>query len=56
MGQRYKLSDEKTFESLFFPEKPKLLSLLEHFQNKDGEAKRPGQSFSWHSPVSLLLN
>lgn len=35
--KRYKLSDEKTFQSLFFPEKDMLLKLLSHFNKKTGK-------------------
>lgn len=35
--KRYKLSDEKTFESLFFREKPNLLALVNHFRAKTGK-------------------
>lgn len=34
---RYRLSDEKTFESLFFEQKRSLLKLVDHFQNKTGK-------------------
>lgn len=34
---RYKLSDEKSFNSLFFSEKKKLLKLVDHFQAKTGK-------------------
>jgi len=34
---RYQLSDEKTFDSLFFPEKENLLKLLKHFMNRSGK-------------------
>jgi ATPase family associated with various cellular activities (AAA) len=34
---RYKLSDEKTFDSLFFPQKDGLISIIQHFQNKTGK-------------------
>jgi ATPase family associated with various cellular activities (AAA) len=34
---RYKLSDEKTFDSLFFREKDCLISIIKHFQNKTGK-------------------
>lgn len=34
--KRYKLSDEKTFESLFFKEKQDLLQILDNFQQKKG--------------------
>lgn len=39
---RYKLSDEKTFDSLFFPQKDTLLNLVEHFTNKSGKYAIPG--------------
>ena len=35
--KRFKLSDDKDFSSLFFPEKDDMLKLLEHFENKTGE-------------------
>lgn len=35
--KRYKLSDEKTFESLYFPEKESLLGILKHFTAKSGK-------------------
>mmetsp|Transcript_118049 Transcript_118049/g.329044 ORF Transcript_118049/g.329044 Transcript_118049/m.329044 type:complete len:797 (-) Transcript_118049:94-2484(-) len=35
--KRYKLSDHKTFSSLFFEEKSALLGLLKHFQHKTGK-------------------
>jgi hypothetical protein len=35
--QRYKLSDEKSFDSLFFREKDSLLGLVDHFSNKSGK-------------------
>ena len=34
---RYKLSEEKTFESLFFKEKDSLLNLMNHFTKKTGK-------------------
>lgn len=40
--KRYKLCDEKSFANLFFDEKTKLLTLLQHFLNKDGKYKVPG--------------
>ena len=33
---RYQLSDEKTFESLFHPQKDGLLRLVDHFLHKTG--------------------
>eukprot|EP00927_Polykrikos_kofoidii_P058015 TRINITY_DN522_c0_g1_i3.p1 TRINITY_DN522_c0_g1~~TRINITY_DN522_c0_g1_i3.p1 ORF type:complete len:786 (+),score=150.20 TRINITY_DN522_c0_g1_i3:93-2360(+) len=35
--KRYKLSDEKSFASLFFDEKQGLLSILQHFSKKSGK-------------------
>lgn len=35
--KRYKLSEEKTFECLFFKEKKMLLKLMSHFSNKTGK-------------------
>mmetsp|Transcript_58405 Transcript_58405/g.139291 ORF Transcript_58405/g.139291 Transcript_58405/m.139291 type:complete len:731 (+) Transcript_58405:75-2267(+) len=40
--RRYKLSDEKTFKSLFFPEKDTLLKIIEDFQNRSGKYAIPG--------------
>mmetsp|Transcript_18010 Transcript_18010/g.38408 ORF Transcript_18010/g.38408 Transcript_18010/m.38408 type:complete len:588 (+) Transcript_18010:3-1766(+) len=40
--KRYELSNEKTFESLFFPDKKELLYLLDHFQKKSGKFAIPG--------------
>ena len=34
---RYRLSDEKTFDSLFFPEKDSLLRLVRHFLDRTGK-------------------
>uniref|UniRef100_A0A7S2UCS0 AAA+ ATPase domain-containing protein n=1 Tax=Attheya septentrionalis TaxID=420275 RepID=A0A7S2UCS0_9STRA len=35
--QRYKLSDEKTFESLFFQQKASMLKIVKHFTEKTGK-------------------
>jgi chaperone BCS1 len=35
--KRYQLSDEKTFESLFFKEKETVLKVVDHFTNKTGK-------------------
>lgn len=35
--KRYQLSDEKTFESLFFKEKETILKVVDHFTNKSGK-------------------
>lgn len=40
--KRYALSNEKTFSSLFFEEKERLLYLLDHFANKSGKFAIPG--------------
>lgn len=40
--KRYGLSDEKTFDSLFFPDKASLLYLLDHFGAKTGKFGVPG--------------
>ena len=42
MFKRYKLSDEKNFQSLFFPDKSNLLYLLDHFTKKTGKFAIPG--------------
>ena len=40
--KRYALSEEKTFHSLFFPQKGSLLYLLDHFRAKSGKFAIPG--------------
>jgi len=40
--RRYKLSGEKTFQSLFFPEKDSLVQLLDHFTHRTGKYGIPG--------------
>lgn len=40
--KRYKLSEEKSFASLFFPQKKLLLDLLDHFHHKTGKFAIPG--------------
>jgi mitochondrial chaperone BCS1 len=35
--KRYKLSEEKSFDSLFFRDKDSLLNIVDHFQNKSGK-------------------
>eukprot|EP00929_Paragymnodinium_shiwhaense_P036800 TRINITY_DN1968_c0_g1_i1.p1 TRINITY_DN1968_c0_g1~~TRINITY_DN1968_c0_g1_i1.p1 ORF type:complete len:708 (-),score=184.45 TRINITY_DN1968_c0_g1_i1:117-2180(-) len=40
--RRYRLSDDKTFASLFFPEKDALLKLLDDFKNRKGKYSIPG--------------
>ncbi|CAM9769918.1 unnamed protein product [Ectocarpus fasciculatus] len=50
--KRYKLGDVKNFDSLFFPEKEKLLGTLEAFQAKRGKYKLPG----YPHKLGLLLH
>jgi hypothetical protein len=50
--KRYKLSDDKTFSSLFFEEKEPILAILEHFQNKTGKYAIPG----YPHKLGLLLH
>eukprot|EP00437_Effrenium_voratum_P023664 CAMPEP_0181412176 /NCGR_PEP_ID=MMETSP1110-20121109/8285_1 /TAXON_ID=174948 /ORGANISM="Symbiodinium sp., Strain CCMP421" /LENGTH=649 /DNA_ID=CAMNT_0023534877 /DNA_START=37 /DNA_END=1983 /DNA_ORIENTATION=- len=40
--RRYKLSGEKSFSSLFFPEKDALVQLLDHFLHRSGKYSIPG--------------
>jgi hypothetical protein len=40
--KRYKLSDRKTFQSLFFPQKNDLLSLIDDFSSRSGKYAIPG--------------
>lgn len=50
--KRFMLSGEKTFSTLFFPEKENLLSLINHFSNKTGKYSIPG----YPSKVGILLH
>ncbi|KAL3919481.1 MAG: hypothetical protein SGILL_003731 [Bacillariaceae sp.] len=50
--KRYKLSDEKTFDSLFFKEKESLLSLIDHFNAKTGKYAIPGYPYK----LGILLH
>jgi hypothetical protein len=50
--KRYKLSDEKTFSSLFFPQKENLLKLLGHFNERTGKFAIPG----YPHKLGLLLH
>ena len=49
---RYKLSDEKTFGSLFFRQKKTLLKAIEHFQSKSGKYSIKG----YPHKLGLLLH
>eukprot|EP00548_Thalassiothrix_antarctica_P014530 CAMPEP_0194171790 /NCGR_PEP_ID=MMETSP0154-20130528/6337_1 /TAXON_ID=1049557 /ORGANISM="Thalassiothrix antarctica, Strain L6-D1" /LENGTH=715 /DNA_ID=CAMNT_0038884227 /DNA_START=1 /DNA_END=2145 /DNA_ORIENTATION=+ len=49
---RYKLSDEKTFGSLFFDQKEPLLKLVDHFTNKTGKYRICG----YPHKLGLLLH
>lgn len=50
--KRYRLSEEKTFESLFFREKKSLLSLIDSFQARSGRYSIPG----YPHKLGLLLH
>lgn len=50
--KRYQLSEEKTFQSFFHPEKQQLLRLLDHFTNKTGKFSIPG----YPHKLGLLLH
>jgi SpoVK/Ycf46/Vps4 family AAA+-type ATPase len=50
--KRYKLSNHKTFDSLFFKEKDGLLALLDHFLAKTGKYSIPG----YPHKLGLLLH
>jgi hypothetical protein len=50
--KRYKLTDEKTFDSLFFPQKSNLLKLLGHFNERTGKFAIPG----YPHKLGLLLH
>jgi len=50
--KRYKLSDHKTFESLFFPEKETVLQLLDDFKHKRGKYEVAG----YPQKLGLLLH
>merc|ERR1712125_2157 len=49
---RYKLSNEKTFNSLFFQQKESLLKLVDHFTNKSGKYRISG----YPHKLGLLLH
>jgi len=49
--KRYKLSDEKSFTNMYFPEKRKLLELLDNFANKTSKYAVPG----FPHKIGLLL-
>jgi len=50
--KRYKLSDAKTFDTLFFPQKARLLHLLNHFTKRTGKFAIPG----YPHKLGLLLH
>ena len=39
-ARRYELSEEKTFASLFHPDKESILRLVDHFVKKEGKVSR----------------
>lgn len=49
---RYKLSEEKTFNSLFFRQKESLITSIDHFQSKSGKYAIPG----YPHKLGLLLH
>ncbi len=49
--KRYKLSDRKTFDSLFFPEKENILHIFDNFLSKKGKYAIPG----YPDKLGLLL-
>jgi uncharacterized membrane protein len=49
---RYKMSDEKTFESLFFQQKESLLKLIQNFEDRTGKYCIPG----YPHKLGLLLH
>ena len=49
---RYRLSEEKTFASLFFQQKQSLLKLIEHFTKRTGKYQIPG----YPHKLGLLLS
>ncbi|KEG09973.1 AAA+-type ATPase [Trypanosoma grayi] len=49
---RYALCDAKTFKSLFFPEKEKLMALIDQFESKTGKFMVPG----FPHKLTLLLH
>eukprot|EP00339_Tiarina_fusa_P013036 CAMPEP_0117041844 /NCGR_PEP_ID=MMETSP0472-20121206/29179_1 /TAXON_ID=693140 ORGANISM="Tiarina fusus, Strain LIS" /NCGR_SAMPLE_ID=MMETSP0472 /ASSEMBLY_ACC=CAM_ASM_000603 /LENGTH=763 /DNA_ID=CAMNT_0004752929 /DNA_START=135 /DNA_END=2426 /DNA_ORIENTATION=- len=50
--KRYKLSESKSFDSLFFREKENLLNVVNHFRNKTGKYSIPG----YPHKLGLLLH
>merc|ERR1712038_1455382 len=50
--KRYQLSDEKTFESLFFKEKETILNIVDNFTNKTGKYSIKGYT----NKLGLLLH
>ncbi|KNC78696.1 hypothetical protein SARC_08885 [Sphaeroforma arctica JP610] len=50
--KRYALSNDKTFNSMFFPQKPALLRLLDHFKYHTGKFSIP----SYPNKITLLLH
>merc|ERR1712038_1571476 len=50
--KRYQLSDEKTFESLFFKEKETILNIVDNFTNKTGKYSIKG----YPNKLGLLLH
>jgi len=51
-NKRYQLSDEKTFDSLFFQQKDKVVGIVDHFFNKTGKYSVKG----YPHKLGLLLH
>lgn len=52
--KRYKLSEEKTFESYFHQEKDALLRLVDQFMSKSGKFAIPVRLFSFPASCDML--
>lgn len=52
--KRYRLSEGKDFSSLFFPEKPGLLRILQHFEEKSGQSLHQSVSHRTHEYRNTL--
>eukprot|EP00759_Apiculatamorpha_spiralis_P037186 PhF_6_TR37153/c2_g1_i1/m.54691/K08900/BCS1; mitochondrial chaperone BCS1 len=50
--KRYKLSDDKSFDALFFPEKERLVRLIDNFMERKGKFQIPGFPYK----LGLLLH
>ena len=53
--KRYKLSDRKTFDSLFFPEKDGMLHLFDNFLKKKEKVRGSARKSCSHEALVFLL-